>query len=89
MGMYNEVYCACPKCGAQAEMQVHQVVPGFGQFNIQDRSTLEGLSAEQLQELYDAVCEDQFRCPKCYKRFNPLVRQADKANDAVRRLFGI
>lgn len=88
MGMYNEVYCACPKCGAQAEMQVHQIVGGFGQFNIQDRSTLENLTPDQLQELHDAVCEEKFVCPNCHKHFNPLV-QADPADDMIRKLFGV
>lgn len=88
MGMYNEVYCTCPKCGACAEMQIHQIVSGFGEFNIQDRTTLEELTQDQLQELHDAVCKGKFGCPKCHKQFNPLV-QTEPNNDTIRRLFGI
>lgn len=36
MGMYNEVFYNCPKCGGTGYMQIGQIVLGFEGFDRQD-----------------------------------------------------
>lgn len=89
MGMYNEVYCRCPKCGGLGYMQISQIVLGFGEFNIQDRTTLEDLTSDQLEQLHEEVSEEQFECQSCNAQFNPLTNKSETKNDDINRLFGI
>ncbi len=87
MGMYNEVYCTCPECGQTAEMQISQIVLGFGEFHIQKRETMENLTEEELTLLHESVREEKFRCP-CGNWFNPL-HDDEPPDDTLGKLFGI
>ena len=61
--MYNEVYKSCPKCGQRCEIQISQIVLGFGHFNLDDTDDLsERLTEKQLRELRDAVWHEKFYC---------------------------
>lgn len=62
MGMYNEVFKKCPNCGKTGYMQIPQIVLGFGGFNLDDRTTLERYSLDQLHELHIAVRGKTFHC---------------------------
>lgn len=60
--MYNEVFKRCPECGSRGYMQIHQIVLGFGNFNLDDLSTLFELTSDELVELSEAVGENVFMC---------------------------
>lgn len=69
MGMYNEVFDTCPKCGNRTGyLQVYQIVLGFGGFDISDLSGLKSrfdsgdLSAKDLTRLADALEDEVFYC---------------------------
>jgi hypothetical protein len=63
MGMYNEVFKKCPHCpNGVGYMQIAQVVLGFGGFNLDDPSTLEDLSMQELKLLKDRIHDDTFSC---------------------------
>ena len=89
MSMHNEVFCQCPKCGGFGYMQIGQIVSGFDGFDIQNRSALEELTIEQLKQLYEAICEEQFDCRSCYALFNPLTAEKKTKDDVIKQLFGI
>lgn len=62
VGMYNEVYCTCPKCGKRGYMQIEQIVLGLGGFDLNDENTLTELDEEKLIKLSNAVNQDKFEC---------------------------
>ncbi len=63
MGMYNEVFATCPKCGFRGYMHVSQIIPGDGGFCIDDPASLaEKLTDAQLLELHKEVMDDDFVC---------------------------
>ena len=66
MGMYNEVYKSCPKCRDLCEIQIRQIVLGFGSFNLDNIESLaDELTEEQLLQLRDAVKDERFYCRTC------------------------
>ena len=103
MGMYNEVWATCPECGfGQCYMQISQVVLGFGDFRLDNMSTLEGLTDDEIRTLKRYVLEDDFHCSAssvhfdeefcekngCGHVFNPLKKQVSKKVRAHDILFG-
>lgn len=62
MGMYNEVFKRCPKCGMRGYLQISQIVDGFGNFNLDDPDSLFELTSDQLVELSKRVGEEVFVC---------------------------
>lgn len=73
MGMYNEVWCGCPECRTGfGYMQIPQVVLGFGNFDLDDPTTLEELEINEEERFYRYVREDNFICQRCENVFNPL-----------------
>lgn len=64
MGMYNEVFKSCPKCGKTCETQIPQVVLGFGGFNLDNPncSGLKELTVRQKRELAEYVGDSTFHC---------------------------
>ena len=62
MGMYNEVFKTCPKCGHKGYMQIMQIVLGFGGFDLDNFDTLDELTEEQLYMLHDEVRDHWFKC---------------------------
>jgi hypothetical protein len=90
MGMYNEVFIRCPICGHKAYMQIHQIVLGFGGFDLDNRETLERLTQSELHELKAAVMERWFRCEGegCDNYFNPYRKEEKSAKiDLAEELF--
>jgi hypothetical protein len=94
MGMYNLVYCRCPECQTKAEIQITQVVLGFGEFDLDDPESLaddDKLNEDTLIFLKECVVDEWFYCEndECntYK-FNPfrVEKQANKLA-LVRELF--
>jgi hypothetical protein len=65
MGIYNEVCKSCPKCGKFMEIQIPQVIYGFGGFNLDMPDTYAALSSEQKEYLFDLIKEKTFYCV-CY-----------------------
>jgi hypothetical protein len=59
MGMYNEVYKQCPQCGQQCYMQISQVVLGFGNFNLDNPSSMEDLTHSQKQEFAEIMNDEE------------------------------
>lgn len=64
MGMYNEVRKQCYNCGATCEIQIPQVVLGFGGFNLDDPNSdaIQDLTYEQKLELKEYVEAESFYC---------------------------
>lgn len=71
MGMYNEVFDACPACGRHAGyLQISQVVLGFGNFDLTDLAELKrrfdsgDLSSSDIDRLAQSLEDDDalFRC---------------------------
>lgn len=70
MGMYNEVYKTCPHCQGRGYLQIHQIVLGFGNFNLDDpKDIADRLTLEQVKELKDAVHDEWFVCEECTTSF--------------------
>jgi hypothetical protein len=81
MGMYNEVYKSCPECGARCEVQISQVVLGFGEFDLDDpHGHTITLDPEQKLLLKELVEQKQFNCEKCYYTFEVEVVIVDRKN---------
>jgi hypothetical protein len=82
MGMYNEVFKRCPRCGKSCETQISQVVLGFGNFdldtlyNVQDLTTLEQL------DLCEKLDDEIFYCG-CGTKFKVDLRKLLPTNSAV------
>ncbi len=66
MGMYNEAWKACPKCGGESYVQIKpQIVLGFGGWNLDDPEGLaEELSLDELKQLQEELHEEhnKLRC---------------------------
>jgi hypothetical protein len=59
MGMYNEVFKKCPNCKrGVGYLQIHQIVLGFGGFDLDDPD----LTLDELKELRDTVYGETFYC---------------------------
>jgi len=94
MGMYNEVFKKCPRCGGKGYMQVHQIVLGFGEFDLDRPETMEKLSVADLHELHAAVSNrnEHFSCEACNNWFT--LDQANgedtvqERHELIRKLFG-
>jgi hypothetical protein len=74
MGMYNEVYKRCPDCGKHCEMQIPQVVLGFGCFDLDypgDR--IRELTQDEKRELAYLVNKRYFYCDSCESRFTVKI----------------
>ena len=90
MGMYNEVFCTCPKCGGSGYMQIHQIVLGFGEFHLNDPNTLKELTISQLHELKEAIMDDKFWCENddCRHGFNLYTKEEEEKEQVIEYLFG-
>ncbi len=86
MGMYNEVYCTCPKCNGVGYMQISQIVPGFGEFSLPDGHNLRELTKGQLIELKGKVMRGNFKCQNCGNVFNPYE---DSKEELIHELFSM
>lgn len=62
MGMYNEVKAPCPNCNISCEMQIPQVVLGFGNFDLSNPGTTKELTIKEKNELADYVNNREFQC---------------------------
>lgn len=63
MGMYNEVYKKCPHCKkGVGYLQIHQIVLGFGGFDLDSPATLVGLNLDELRELRNTLEGETFWC---------------------------
>lgn len=90
MGMFNWVVCECPRCGGEGYMQIMEVVttPVFGQFDVDDLSTLSDLSPSELTQVKAEVLDNMFECggrakaDGCGHSFNPYQKAS------VQGLFG-
>lgn len=70
MGMYNEVYKTCPHCSGRGYLQIHQIVLGFGEFNLDNLQDIaDRLSLDQVKELREAVKNEWFVCEDCTTSF--------------------
>ncbi len=73
MGMYNEVRTSCPNCLAACEIQISEIVRGFGEFFISrfgDHSNIEKLRDEADKEMFiEEVNEETFYCKNCEHSF--------------------
>ena len=86
MGMYNEVFKKCPHCkDGVGYLQIHQIVLGFGGFDLDNPFTLEELSVDDLRELRDAVEGKAFYCKE---PGNPLgIRASNEQLDVCETNF--
>lgn len=63
MGMYNEVFKDCPKCNHRCEVQIGQIVLGFGEFNLDDPNSLaDKLTGAEIVELGRMLKDKTFWC---------------------------
>lgn len=74
--LYNEVFKTCPECGdvEGGRLEVHQVLPGFEVFIIDQEGSLGHLTSFQKQELYEAVEGESFTCRECGHVWVPYPR---------------
>lgn len=95
MGMFNEVHKKCPDCGHKATMQIQQITLGFGNFDLDNPSSMDELSVEELYLLYEYVVEEYqlFECENCntsfkfYKQYQTIPKNEREL--ALKELFGI
>jgi len=64
MGMYNEVCKSCPKCGRQMNIQISQVVLGFGNFDLDSKDSFSELDERELKQVYSFIKDETFQCYK-------------------------
>ena len=76
--MYNEVFYPCPECNGLGYMQIGQVVDGFGGFYLNDLSTLDELTENELRLLHSLVLDNMFECRKCGRAFEPFKSGANR-----------
>jgi hypothetical protein len=62
MGMYNEAYKSCYNCGARCEIQIPQVVLGFGGFDLDNPDSMRDLSQNEKEKLSEYVNQESFYC---------------------------
>lgn len=67
--MFNEVFKRCPKCAGRGYMQIHQIVLEFGNFDLDDLTTLSELDIKQKLDLLGTVLCDSFTCEECGHHF--------------------
>jgi hypothetical protein len=78
MGMFNEIYKKCPRCGKECVGQIPQIVLGFGEFNLDDpKSISERLrTPKEFLNLMAYCSEVIFTCDVvddgCNNNFNAL-----------------
>lgn len=78
MGMFNEVFKACPECGHLSLMQISQIVLGFGGFNLENPESLaKELTEGEIIKLFENIGDNYFECPNCDHRF----QLHEKSND--------
>lgn len=84
MGMYNEVFRTHVGCGGRMVLQISQIVLGFGDFNLDDPSSLKDrLTPDQVRTLYERVDNEWFVCEKCSaneKFISPRAYQIEAMN---------
>ncbi len=89
MGMYNECFKRCVKCGVQNEIQISQVVLGFGGFDLDDPPDLaEKLNESELRKLRSIVEDEYFRCRSCgydYSAINGKASSSELAEELFPR----
>jgi hypothetical protein len=75
MGMFNEVNKRCPECGTSCQIQIYELVPGFGEFDLDDDANghLKDLTMEEKIELKECIEEKQFVCASCSNCFTLQV----------------
>ena len=91
MGMYNEVSTKCPHCAdGRGELQIPQIVLGFGGFALDDPERLaELLNEDQMHELAALVKNKWFVCRNILCERSFLLEESRKAReDLARKLFG-
>ncbi len=89
MGMYNEVFKNCPECGCQCEMQIYQVVLGFGGFFLDSPTALEQFTMDELKEVKEAVKDKLFYCEECGHNFPAIPRNTEEKHKEIKELFGL
>lgn len=90
MGMYNEVFKNCPKCGGVCKVKIPQITLGFGGFNLDDLDSLaKDLDESELQQLHTVVKDYKFFCQydKCGHSFY-LEETQNRRLALARKLFG-
>lgn len=60
--MYNEVHKRCYNCGARCTIQIPQVVLGFGDFNLDNPTSIEDLTPQEKKKLAEYVNRESFYC---------------------------
>lgn len=84
MGMYNTVEKLCPNCSHTCQIQIPQVVLGFGGFELDHPWTTKSLSPEEKNELADYVNNRYFHCDECGDDFKiELVVESQKTQKVV------
>lgn len=89
MGMYNQVFKNCPDCGCQCELQIRQVVLGFGGFFLDNPSALADFTMEELTEVKEQVKDKLFYCEECGNNFPAVGKKQEPDLEAIKELFGI
>jgi len=71
MGMFNEVYKRCPECGGRGEMQISQIILGFGEFDLDNKEDIaDRLDKYHIRRLVARVKEREwFTCRMCGNEF--------------------
>ena len=87
MGMFNEIFCKCPRCENQGYLQIPQFVLGFGEFNLENPETLLELSYDDLDVLKAILDEDHFYCMNCKNYFLYSPERENKL-EHIKKLFG-
>lgn len=75
MGMYNEVFAPC-SCGSYAEIQIRQIVDGFGDFYLNRPETIKLLTSIQKDHLVDELKDKYFYCSLCDESFTINIERA-------------
>lgn len=65
MGMFNEVTYRCIQCAEQNQIQIPQVVLGFGNFVLHDSSTTEDLEDDDRILLFQYIMAEKPSCESC------------------------
>jgi hypothetical protein len=60
--MFNEVYKSCPRCGTQCDIQIPQIVLGFGCFDLESLNNISELSKKDLYLLKKYIQNKTFYC---------------------------
>ena len=87
MGMYNEVRKTYVYCGALCEIQIPQIVLGFGEFNLNDSNSLRILIYEQLLSLRSYLKDKKFYC-NCGNFFFYNTKKMDDKQRLINELTG-